>query len=344
MTAAVPDAVRDADGRPSGAGPVRIGPVRIGIVVLPRFTLTPFSLFVDAFRLAADDGDRSRQRRCRWSVLAAADGPVRSSCGLAVLPDGRPERPERFDYVAVVGGVLDRPYRSDPSVDRFLREAASAGCVLVGLCTGSLALAAAGLLEGRRCCVSWFHRFDVADLFPTVRPVADCLYLADGNRITCAGGVGAVQVALRIVERHLGARLAAKCRRILMVDGITRSAMPQPVADETALRDDRVQRAALLIEQDPAGRTPIADLARAVLLSARQLERLFLRELGMTPSAYRRRARMLQARELVERSSLSMTSVALECGFQSAGQFSNEFRRQFLCAPSAMRRSARPAR
>lgn len=70
----------DAKRRPDGDG-VRL---RVGFVLAHQFTLTAFAGFVDALRLASDDGDQSRQIRCRWTVMSASGHPVRASCGVEV--------------------------------------------------------------------------------------------------------------------------------------------------------------------------------------------------------------------------------------------------------------------
>lgn len=57
--------------------------LRVGFVLAPRFTLTAFAGFVDALRLAADDGDRSRRMRCDWDVLGRGEA-ITSSCGAAI--------------------------------------------------------------------------------------------------------------------------------------------------------------------------------------------------------------------------------------------------------------------
>lgn len=58
----------------------------LGIVVLPGFTLSALSLFLDPFRLAADDKDKSRQIRCGWKICTLTGLPVESSSGMAVEP------------------------------------------------------------------------------------------------------------------------------------------------------------------------------------------------------------------------------------------------------------------
>src|SRR5690242_13381233 len=81
-------------------------PVRVGLLLTPRFTLTAFSGFVDALRLAADEGDRSRPRLCRWDILSASGEACVSSCGASIIATAKMESPEAYDYLVVVGGLL----------------------------------------------------------------------------------------------------------------------------------------------------------------------------------------------------------------------------------------------
>lgn len=62
--------------------------LRVALLVLDNFTLNAFSGFVDALRLAADEGGRSRQIECGWVIVGR--GPVRASCGLTVIPEREP--------------------------------------------------------------------------------------------------------------------------------------------------------------------------------------------------------------------------------------------------------------
>ena len=74
-------------------------------MLLPNFTLTAFSGFVDMLRLSADDGDYSKPVRCAWSVI----GETRAGARKLRDPDhavGTFDAAEPFDYVVVVGGLL----------------------------------------------------------------------------------------------------------------------------------------------------------------------------------------------------------------------------------------------
>jgi transcriptional regulator GlxA family with amidase domain len=241
-------------GREPGASRMTSGrqsrKLRVGFVLTPRFTLTAFAGFIDALRLAADEGDRSRQIGCEWAVLGTPGAPIPSSCGALVVPQDRIERPERFDYIVVVGGLLHGGQKVPAEIYAFLRSAAQAGVALVGLCTGTFVLARAGLLDGYVSCVSWFHREDFIQEFPKLRLVSNRVFVADRDRLTCAGGTRVVHLAAHLIEKHCGRAHATKSLRIMIEDQPFPASMPQPeaVIGQRA-QDSLVRRALLLIEQ-----------------------------------------------------------------------------------------------
>ena len=122
--------------------------LRVGFILASHFTLTAFASFVDVLRLSADEGDRSRQIACQWNVLASRQKPIVSSCGISVFSDMPLADPTSYDYLVVVGGLLDSGNRLDEESERFLRLAASKGVPLVGLCTGSFYLQFTLLVKG----------------------------------------------------------------------------------------------------------------------------------------------------------------------------------------------------
>ena len=113
----------------------------VGIVLWPRFPLLSLSGLTDALRHAADTGDQSRPIRCEWKVLGTPGQRVASSGGLDVPIDSEMGDPQRFDYIVVIGGLLDSLADVPKSYPAFLHQAAAAGVPLIGLCTGSFVLA-----------------------------------------------------------------------------------------------------------------------------------------------------------------------------------------------------------
>jgi hypothetical protein len=98
--------------------------VSVAFILCPHFTLMPFAAIVDTLRLAADDGDGSRQIHCRWTIVGPSLDPVEASCGIKVQPWETFGDPGRFDYLVVVGGLLHRGPTSDEATLDCLREAA----------------------------------------------------------------------------------------------------------------------------------------------------------------------------------------------------------------------------
>lgn len=315
----------------------------VGFILLPRFTMLAFAAFVDCLRLAADEGDSSRPIQCQWRFLTGDGQPARASNGAQLTPCASyAEHPVTdFDYIVVCGGLLDDRPTADPATIDYLKRAAEHRVPLIGLCTGGFALIQAGLMEGRRCCVSWYHYNDLTQRFPNVRPVADRLFVVDGDRITCSGGTAAADLAAWVIERHIGRAWAQKSLHIMLIDGARRgnTAQPQPAFHEQ-VADNRVRRAIHIIEQHLNNPPTTAALADLLDISRRQLERGFMHELGMSPSMFSRDLRLRYGLWLLHNTRRSITEISAECGFADNAHFARQFKRLFECSPSAIERGA----
>ncbi|HQT85457.1 MAG: AraC family transcriptional regulator [Acidiphilium sp. 37-64-53] len=320
-------------------------PLSVGLLLAQDFTLSAFSLFVDTLRLAADESDYSRPIHCRWTIMAETDAPIRSSCGVEVLPGSGLIDPAQFDYVVVVGGILHNHPRANTALYGYLRRAAALDVKLIGICTGSFILCRAGLMEGRRVCVSWLHYQDFRDEFPDHAVIGDRFFEVDGDRITCAGGAGAADLAAALVERHLGSRLAQKPHQVLLLTPMrgTDGVQPHPpMAHDVS--DEQVRRALLMMEQNLGNPLQISMIAQRLELSTRQLERRFDAALGKRPSDLYRELRLRYARWLLETTTRSVTDIALDAGFSDCAHFSRQFKALHGLSPSfarpALRREA----
>ena len=111
----------------------------------------------------------------------------------------------------------------------------------------------AGVLDGYRTCVSWFHYWDFIERFPAADPdllIADRLFVIDRRRITCSGGRASIDVAAAILLRHFDHATVQKALRILLVGEMQKGNAPQPHPPglEPATHP-KVKRAILLMEQ-----------------------------------------------------------------------------------------------
>ncbi|MCA3510585.1 MAG: GlxA family transcriptional regulator [Rhodobacter sp.] len=312
--------------------------LRIGFILARRFTLCAFASFVDVLRLAADEGDRSRPILCRWRVLSASSDPVESSCGIKVSPEDRFGDPRQFDYIAVVGGLIGEIESLDPRAVDYLQQAAALGVPLVGICTGAFILHRAGLMNGYRACVSWFHHDDYLEAFEGLLPVSDQIFVVDRDRLTCSGGVTSAQLAAFLVDRHIGSAAARKALAIMIIDEAMRAERPQPgLPLELTTHDDLVKRALLTVQQTIDTPLTVKRLAERLGVSRRRLERHFMAALGLGPQEAGRKVRLALARNLLRHTDRTVSQIAAETGFADASHLIRAFRAEFGETPELWR-------
>jgi transcriptional regulator GlxA family with amidase domain len=312
----------------------------VGFILAKRFTLCAFANFVDVLRLAADEGDRSRPILCEWSVLSDTLDAVASSCGITVQPTERLGDPKKFDYIVVIGGLIDEIPNISAAYTHYLQRAASAGVPLVGVCTGAFILHRAGLMDGYRCCVSWFHHDDFIEQFDGLNPVSDQIFVVDRNRLTCSGGASSAHLAAYLVEKHVGRAQASKSLHIMIIDDAQRAEKPQPgIPLDLKTQDPMVKRALLIMQENIATPLSVTQIARRMGNNKRQLERHFRTALGSSPQAAFLGMRLSFARHLIETTEKSVAAIAVECGFCDSSHLSRMFRRRYDRTPHELRRS-----
>ncbi|MBY6120402.1 GlxA family transcriptional regulator [Mameliella alba] len=314
--------------------------LRVAFTLLPGFTLMAFAGFVDTLRLASDVGDRSRPELAEWTLVGKNNNPVPSSCGAEIAHQSVYSDPKEFDVIVVVGGIIrDDEFYYEPELLKFIGRAADQGKLIVGLCTGVFALAKAGVMDGRRCCVHGYHICNFQEQFPDVETVIDQIFVEDDGRLTCAGGAASVDAAGRVIEHHFGEIRARKCMPHLLVDKLRDAKHPQLsyVDNFFAVHDERVRMAVFLMQLNIASPLSIEDIARANGTKVRGLERAFHRELGMTPSSFYRKMRLERARWYLGHTDWTITMIAFETGFADTSHLTRSFKREFGILPSDCR-------
>ena len=310
----------------------------MGFILARRFTLCAFANFVDVLRLAADEGDRSRPILCEWAILSDSMDAVTSSCGVAVQPNARLPDPARFDYVVVVGGLIDEIPNLSPALLRFLQDAAAARVPLVGVCTGAFILHRAGLMDGYRCCVSWFHHADFLERFDGLTPVSDQIFIIDRDRLTCSGGASSAHLAAHLVEKHVGIAPARKSLQIMIIDEALRAEEPQPgIPVDLSTTDDVIRKALLQMRQNIETPLTLSEVARRVGVSRRSLERRFEKSLGRYPSDCYLSMRLDQAALLLSRTDQTVAAIATSTGFCDTSHFARAFRQHRGMTPAKAR-------
>jgi transcriptional regulator GlxA family with amidase domain len=129
----------------------------------------------------------------------------------------------------------------------------------------------------------------------------------------------------------------------MIIDDALRPEKPQPgIPLDFATRDPLVRRALLLMQQRIAQPPSVAELARQMGNSKRQLERHFRSALDTSPQAAFLEIRLAFARHLVEATDKSVSAIAVECGFCDSSHLSRMFRHRYDRTPSEMRNAPPP--
>jgi len=154
----------------------------------------------------------------RVFTLARSDGVVTCAKGLRVLPDETWETAPPLDVLVYPGGRGTRTELKDEVVLEWVRGLSADGTVVASVCTGSLVLAAAGLLDGKPATTHW----QSLELLPTlgkeieVRP--DDRFVDTGEVITAAGVSAGIDMALHLVARLHSPERAREVRRYIQYD------------------------------------------------------------------------------------------------------------------------------
>nr|WP_250806204.1 GlxA family transcriptional regulator [Ensifer adhaerens] len=312
--------------------------LKIGFVLARSFTLSAFALFVDTLRLASDELDKSGRVRADWQVLGNTRHLITSSCGVQVAPTSGLIDPAQFNYIVVVGGLLNGAQPIDDDTIGFIKKAAAQKVPLIGVCTGTFILPEAGLMMGHNVCVSWLHYQKFRERFPDIKARSDRLFNLDRTRGSCAGGSSAADMAAHIVRVHISKEAERNALEVLQIDKARTHLHVQPrrpLAIES--NDPRLNAALIIMEQHTEYTISIPELAASVGLSRRQLERLFMEETKMSPALAYRKFRLERAKHLLTQTNASLIEIALEVGFESAGHFSRIFAKAYGQTPSRLR-------
>jgi transcriptional regulator GlxA family with amidase domain len=302
----------------------------VGFFLVSSFTLLSFVAAIEPLRVANRMSGRSLYS---WRLFTVDGEPAIPSNGMTQAVDDAIDRAPHLPIVIVCGPYEPSLYK-DKKVLSWLRKLARNGTQLGAVDTGSYVLARAGLLNGYRCTIHWENLPGFAQEFPDIE-VSTALFEFDRDRMTCAGGTAALDMMLRLIAEHHDHRLATAVAEGFIQDIIRHPDEPQRMSlrSRTGVSHPKLLGCIALMEANLEQPLLHNELASAVGLSKRQMERLFSRYLDTTPSRYYMDLRLKMGRRLLEQTSLPILEVALACGFSSPGHFSHRYRALFGVSP-----------
>jgi len=319
------------------ANPSKFTPKSVGFLLIPGFALMSYAAALEPLRAANLISGRTLYR---WWHAAPQGKPVTASNGVAIIPDIGIGTERNADMLFVCAGGNPATF-DDRNVFAWLRRLARRGVTIGGISGGPYILARAGLLDEHRATLHWEHQPAFSEDFPKIE-VTPSLFEIDGNRITCSGGISALDMMVALIERDHGRELAAAVGDWFLHTHIREGFGPQrmDLRFRLGVTDEKLLRVLRQMETNIETPQSRAELARLAGVSVRQLERLFRRHLGRGLHQHYRSRRLERARQLLRETTLPILDVAVATGFGSSSQFARAYSRSFGETPSRTRLAA----
>ncbi|MDZ4380674.1 MAG: DJ-1/PfpI family protein [Parvibaculum sp.] len=284
-------------------------------------------------------------------LVAGEAGSVSTTSGLVFrvdrsMADVAPSELAALDTFMVTGGYGSRTAMENERLLAFVRRASRASRRTVSICTGSVILAAAGLLDGRRATTHWAYAPTMRQRFPKVVVEEDAIYIRDGKVWTSAGVTAGMDLALALVEQDLGRDMALTLARHHVMYLMRPGGQSQFSAQLAAQRVENARLAKLcaFIVENPAADLSVPALAGRVAMSERSFARHFVAETGFTPAQFVERARLDEACRRLADGEVSLDAVSAEAGFGAAERMRRAFIRHLGVTPGRYRERFRTAR
>jgi transcriptional regulator GlxA family with amidase domain len=181
-----------------------------GILLFDDAEELDFAGPLEVFGMARQDGDRV-------VTIAEHDEPVRANLGLRVVPDHTIADAPPLDILVVPGGLGTRREAENPVVLDWLKQTAPGCAWVTSVCTGSMLLEAAGVIDGRKVTTHWamietFRQKESVTVLDTRR------YVRDGNVVTAAGVSAGIDMSLWVVGQLYGVDHARGVLRMMEYD------------------------------------------------------------------------------------------------------------------------------
>lgn len=325
-------------------------PLRVSLLALPETTPTTLHAFLEVFRGVGSaweeiTGRRNPVRRIECRIVARSTAPYRSPAGPLIAPDVRLEESGRSDLVIVTDLALSEKGPAPGSWGEELdwcRQAAASGAALASICTGSVFLAEAGLLDGLEATTHWAAETIFRDRYPKVhlRPERILCPAGTDGHIVTGGGPGSWEdVALYLIARHCGHAEAVRIAKVFVLgDRSQGQLMFSSMHRIPAHADAVVADSQGWVADNYALPHAVSRMTKRSGLPARTFKRRFKSVTGYAPIEYVHAIRIEEAKQLLETTSLPTEEIGAEVGYEDPTFFRRLFKRLSGVTPSNYRK------
>ncbi|MDX8529177.1 GlxA family transcriptional regulator [Mesorhizobium sp. MSK_1335] len=312
--------------------------LHVGVLVLPGFSHLSLHAYIEPLRMA---NALSKATLFGWQVVGMHKTAVSGANGISISVDIAADELSgtnlRINQLVVIAGEQVQQQLT-PQLHAFLRRVARQGISITALGTATWLLAETGLLTDSLCTIHWSTLPAFTEVFrkPHVR---ETIFVKDGQYSTCAGELAAFDLAVDLIANHAGATVAQEVCRHAIVDGQRAGSNRQtaPSGISYANVSAKLVLAIQTMEAHLDNLLSIDTVAIRAGVSRRQLERLFLEHVGVSPAKHYMKIRVDHAKRLIQGTRMPLVDIAIACGFISASHFSKCFKAIHRITPQQCR-------
>lgn len=259
-----------------------------------------------------------------WQLTTPDQRSVTSSSGIRIQPDTPISGPTHADYLVLISGYGVREHVT-PEKLALLHRLRDRSEKIIGLDTASWLMAAAGWLDGRQATLHWQELDAFQDAFPETT-LCRKRYVRDGAFITTGGASTVLEMIIDLLRDRAGAATAFDVASMFLYDAEQQAADGRGPARLGHTGSAELQAAVQVMAAHTEHPCPLPAIAAQAGLSLRSLNRVFNRDLAISPGRYYRILRLGRARALALDTQIGVDDIALRTGFSSAAVLARAFR------------------
>ncbi len=296
----------------------KISPRKFAFYLVPGFSLVAFSCAVDALRSANLESQNSQ---FTWQLIGEENILIQSSSGID-LECLAYEEMDDADAIVICGGERSHEYTNE-SFARWLRQKARENTMIGSISDGAYIVADAGLFDRHSSTIHWKCQSAYRERYPDL-DIRASIFEVDGRRFSCAGGTASLDLMLHFISQLMEEDVVARIADNYFHDAIRGEDELQPMVNgyRLAAQSPLVSKALILMASNIEKTLLVTEIANDLNISHRQLDRLFKKHLKKSPARHYREMRLARAAGLLRQTGLTVSSIAQDCGFQSASHLS----------------------
>jgi transcriptional regulator GlxA family with amidase domain len=327
--------------------------VSVSLVALPDSTPTAlyglYEIFAAVGRVWSElTGEPAAAREMDVRIVSPSRTPFACAMGAVISPHASLDETARTDVVVITDLALAMgmdPRGRWPDVANWVRMQFEGGATVCSVCTGSVLLAEAGLLDGREATSHWSATGVFDAYYPAVKLRSERILSPAGpdhRLVTCGGMASWEDLALYLVARYCGEAEAVRIAKVFVLGDRSEGQLPFAAMARPRRQEDAViSRCLAWLAEHYDEPNPVARMMALSELAERTFKRRFRAATGYAPVEYVQTLRIEEAKQLLENTSEPTDAVGRQVGYEDAAFFRRLFKRRTGVTPSRYRQRFR---